>query len=163
MGFTKYRSAEYELVHAHQLTLAQKFLSMLFSRNSTANNLAGGGMILAATSGSNSPTLPDFSLLLRQIEARASGIEITSQKFPMPEPYRKHDQRVLDLLGGSEGTSVQTLQGLGREESRGLLEYYARSGILKESITETIVGEKWSLSGGGVIGEMAKFGKRVRV
>jgi len=163
MGFSKYRSAEYELVHAHQLTLIQQFISLLFSQASNSNILANGGMILAATSGSNSPTLPDFSLLLRQLNARASGIEMTDQEFPMPEPYRKHDQRVLNLLGGSEDTEIQTLHGLSRDESRGLLEYYARSGILKEGITEAIVGEKWSLSGGGVVGEMAKFGKRVRV
>lgn len=163
MGFSKYRSAEYELIHAHQLALIRQFVSMLFSQPSTSANLANGGMILAATSGSNSPTLPDFTLLLRQLKARASGLEITSQDFPMPEPYRKHDQRVLDLLGGSAETTVQTLQGLSRDESRGLLEYFAKSGILKETVTEAIVGEKWSLSGGGVIGEMAKFGKRVRL
>jgi small subunit ribosomal protein S29 len=81
----------------------------------------------------------------------------------MPEPYRKVDQRVLNMLGGSEETTVQTLRGLSRDEARGLLEYFARSGILKESITEAAVGEKWSLSGGGVVGEMANLGKRVRV
>jgi small subunit ribosomal protein S29 len=81
----------------------------------------------------------------------------------MPEPYRKVDQRVLNLLGESEDTTLQTLQGLSREEVRGLLEYFARSGILKERITEAAVGEKWSLSGGGVVGEIAKLSKRVRV
>jgi small subunit ribosomal protein S29 len=162
MGLSKYRSAEFELIHAHQLVLIREFVSMLFSQPS-ASDLANGGMILATTSGSNSPTLPSFSLLLRQLVARASGVQVTDPKFPMPEPYRKVDQRVLNLLGGSEETAVQTLRGLSRDEARGLLEYFARSGMLKESITEAAVGEKWSLSGGGVIGEIANLGKRVRV
>jgi small subunit ribosomal protein S29 len=162
MGLSKYRSAEFELIHAHQLVLIREFVSMLFSQPS-ASHLSSGGMILAATSGSNSPTLPNFSVLLRQLIARASGLQATAQEFPMPEPYRKVDQRVLNMLGGSEETTVQTLRGLSRDEARGLLEYFARSGILKESITEAAVGEKWSLSGGGVVGEMANLGKRVRV
>jgi len=135
---------------------------MLFCRPS-APNLANGGMILAATSGSNSPNFPDFRLLLRQLSARASGLDVTDQDFPMPEPYRKVDQRVLNMLGGSEETTIRTLRGLSRNEARGLLEYFARSGVLKENITEDTVGEKWTLSGGGVIGEMANLGKRVRV
>lgn len=162
MGLSKYRSAEFELIHAHQLILIREFVSMLFSQPS-ASQLANGGMILAATSGSNSPSFPSFSLLLRQLIARASGLQVTDKEFPMPEPYRKIDQRVLNLLGGSDETTVQTLRGLSRNESRGLLEYFARSGILKESITEAAVGEKWSLSGGGVIGELANLGTRVRV
>ena len=162
MGLSKYRSAEFELIHAHQLVLVQEFVSMLFSQPS-ASGLANGGMVVAATSGSNSPSLPEFSLLLRQLTARASGLEVTDQEFPMPEPYRKVDQRILDLLGGSQEVTVQTLRGLSRHEARGLLEYFAKSGILTESITEAAVGEKWSLSGGGVIGEMANLGKRVRV
>jgi small subunit ribosomal protein S29 len=162
MGLSNYRSAEFEPIHAHQLVLIREFVSMLFSQPS-ASHLTNGGMILAATSGSNSPTLPDFSLLLRQLTARASGVKATNQEFPTPEPYRKVDQRVLNMLGGSEETTVQTLQGLSRDEARGLFEYFARSGVLKESITEAAVGEKWSLSGGGVVGEMANLGKRVRV
>jgi small subunit ribosomal protein S29 len=156
MGPSKYRSAEFELIHAHE------FVSMLFCRPS-ASNLANGGMILAATSGSNSPNFPDFRLLLRQLSGRASGLDVTDQDFPMPEPYRKVDQRVLNMLGGSEETTVRTLRGLSRDEARGLLEYFARSGVLKENITEATVGEKWTLSGGGVIGEMANLSKRVRV
>ncbi len=164
MGLSKYRSPEYELVHAHQMTMVKQFLSMLFAQNANVNKLPSGGMILAATSESNSPTFPDFMVLLRQIKARTAGLKMTDPEFPMPKPYRKKpDQRVLDLLGSSGGTTLQMLQGLSRDESRGLLEYYARSGLLRERITEANVGTMWSLSGGGVIGEMAKFGKRVRV
>ena len=162
MGLSKYRSAEFELIHAHQLCLIRQFVSMLFSPPSVSPP-AHGGIILAATSGSNSPRFPEFALLLRQLTARALGIKVTDREFPMPEPYRKVDQRVLNLLGDSEDTTLQTLQGLSRDEVRGLLEYFARSGILKERITEAAVGEKWSLSGGGVVGEIAKLSKRVRV
>jgi len=104
-----------------------------------------------------------MDLLLRQLHARASGVHITDPQFPMPEPYTKVNQRVLDMLNGSEETSVQTLKGLSKLEARGLLEYFARSGLCKETITEAVLGEKWSLSGGGIVGEMAKLGTRLRV
>ena len=162
MGPSKYRSPEYELIHAHQMVVIREFVSMLFAQPS-ASRLTSGGMIVAATSGSNSPNLPDFRVLLNQLKARASGLKVTDQEFPMPEPYRKADQRVLSLLGGSEETAVRTLRGLSRDEARGLLEYFARSGIMKETVTEATVGEKWTLSGGGVIGEMANLGKRIRL
>ena len=162
MTTSKYRSAAYELVHAHQLALVRQFVNVLFSQPS-GESLPNGGMIIAATSGSNSPTLPDFSLLLRQLKARQSGMQVTDEGFPMPEPYRNIDQHVTNLIGAAEKPELVTLQGLSRGEAKGLLEYYARSGMMRESITEAIVGEKWSLSGGGVIGEMAKLGKRVRV
>ena len=162
MTMSKYRSSEYELIHAHQLALVLQLINMLFS-HSSEEILPNGGIIMAAISGSNSPALPDFRLLLRQLKAWQSEMQVTDEGFPMPEPYRKIDQRVTNLIGAAEKPELVTLQGLSRGEAKGLLEYYARSGIMRESITEAIVGEKWSLSGGGVIGEMAKFGKRVRV
>lgn len=57
---------------------------------------------------------------------------------------------------------LQTLGGLTRDETRGYLEYFARSGLLREPINEQWVGEKWSLSGGGIIGELEKLGRHVR-
>lgn len=160
MGPTKYRSAEYEVIHAQQFTLIQQFTSLLFSKKATSLN---GGMILAATTGSNKPTNPSFALLLQQIQARAAGITTTDAKFPMPKPYSQIDQRVLNLFEGSNETIVKTITGLSRTESKGLLEYYAQSGIFKDRITDSLVNEKWTLSAGGIIGEIAKYGQRLRV
>jgi small subunit ribosomal protein S29 len=43
------------------------------------------------------------------------------------------------------------------------MEYFARSGLLRENINDEWVGEKWSLAGGGVVGELEKLGRRLRV
>jgi small subunit ribosomal protein S29 len=56
---------------------------------------------------------------------------------------------------------AQELRGISKEETRGLLEFYARSGILRERISEAVVAEKWTLAGGGILGELNRFGKRM--
>jgi small subunit ribosomal protein S29 len=162
MTLSKYRSAEYNPIHAHQLAPIRHFLDVLFNKDG-AGQLANGGMILAATTGSNTPSVPTFELLLKQLEAQERGLKIGDSGFPMPEPYQAVDQRVLDLLAGSNELHVQKLKGLEKDvEARGLLEYFAKSGVMREAVSVTSVGEKWSLAGGGVIGEMARFGKRLR-
>ena len=158
---TKYRSSDFKFIHAHQFLFIRQFMQLLF--HTPAPGLANGGMILAATSGSNSPLAPSFDILLRQMAARAKGLQMTDADFPLPKPYQNVDQRVLDLFRGGEDTQVQELSGLTQYEAKGLLEYYARSGILKETLTDTKISEKWTLSGGGIVGELTKFGSRVRV
>lgn len=158
---TKYRSSDFKFIHAHQFLFIRQFVQLLF--HTPTPGLANGGMILAATSGSNSPLAPSFHILLRQLEARAKGLQMTDPDFPLPKPYQKVEQRVLDLFHGGENTQVQELSGLTRLEAKGLLEYYARSGILKDTLTDIKISEKWTLSGGGIVGELTKFGSRVRV
>lgn len=163
MTLSKYRSAEYKPIHAHQLAPLRHFIEVLFNKNG-AGTLANGGMVLAATTGSNAPSVPTFELLLKQLEAQERGLKMGDTGFAMPQPYKAVDQKVLDLLEGSGELNVQRLKGLERDvEARGLLEYFARSGVLREAVSERTVGEKWTLAGGGVIGEMARFGKRLRV
>lgn len=36
------------------------------------------------------------------------------------------------------------------------MEYWAKSGLLRKSVDETLLGEKWALSGGGVVGELER-------
>lgn len=174
MGITKYRSAEFNLIHAHQLTLIEQFVSLLFpsaspsppSSHPSSSNLANGGIVLAATTGSNTPNFSSFNRLLTQLQARARGLEITDPDFPMPGPYTRVDDRVVGLLGATSRTTqpdVRTLKGLSRLEARGLLEYFARSGVMKDVVTEKLVSEKYALSSGGVVGEIARFGTRLRV
>lgn len=42
------------------------------------------------------------------------------------------------------------------------MEYFAQSGILREQVNDNWVGEKWSLAGGGVVGELERLGRRLR-
>ncbi len=162
MTLSKYRSADFKPIHAHQLAPIRHFFEVLFNQDG-AEHLANGGMVLAATTGSNAPSAPAFELLTKQLDACARGLKMGEDGFPMPQPYETVDQRVLNLLEGSAGLDLQRLKGLEKDvEARGLLEYFARSGVFREVVSERTVGEKWSLAGGGVIGELARFGARLR-
>lgn len=168
MKESKYRSAEFEPIHAHDLIFVKHFLSLL-EPGGQRPTLPNGGLLLYATTASNNPTVYTFEVALKQLAARQSGVDPSSPEFPRLDPYANADERVLKLLNATKPQSpkegaleVQTLGGLSRDEARGFMEYFARSGILREKVTEEWVGEKWSLAGGGIIGEMEKLGRRLR-
>jgi small subunit ribosomal protein S29 len=162
MTETAYRSADFKLIHAHDLAFVHHFLSLLKEGDSLKN----GGLLLYATSSSNNPNPLGLKIALDRLAARQAGISASSPEYPQPEAYSKADPRVLDLLQPAEKAvsplELQTLGGLTRDEARGFMEYFARSGLLREVINEQWVSEKWSLSGGGIIGELEKLGRRVR-
>lgn len=162
MGPTKYRNPDYKHIHAHQFTLIKQFIDLVFP--SDEHTLANGGIVLACTTKSNHPTTPSFDFLIQQIRARNGGLAITDPTFPLHEPYmREADSRVDEMVRSIEHTKLTELKGLSRGESKGLMEYFARSGILREQVTDGQVAEKWSLSGGGIVGELCKLGARSRV
>ena len=119
-------------------------------------------MVLGATTGSNKPNYPTFDFLVQQIAALNKGVDPTSPSFPLPGPYQKLDSRVSSLLDTAPAarTKVQELKGLTKSETRGLLEYFRLSGLLKAKVDETTLGEKWTMSGSGNIGELCKVGSR---
>lgn len=151
MRHSHYRDAEFNLIHSHDLALVRHFTSYL----SGADSLPFGGAVLAATSVSNNPPAPTLSLVLRQLEARASG----SSQIPQPSPFDTLDERVVQVMQSVEGLK---LLGLTKHETRTLLEYYAASGVLRERVDQANVAEKWTLAGGGIIGEIERgaFGMR---
>lgn len=155
---TQYRSADFELIHAHDFTIVDHFLSL-----AKPSSLPNGGLIFYATSKSVS-TVRSVQISLDQIAARHAGIEATSPEFPLPGPYEKLDDRVLSFFrNNGKNLKIVNIGNLNKDETRGLLEYYALSGILRENVNETTVGEKWSMAGGGVIAELQRMGKRLRV
>ena len=104
--------------------------------------------------------------------------------IPRPDPYFKYDQRVLDVLSSrasgayvtprgagadsdewspNNDIKVQRLNGLSKQEARGLMEYWALSGMFRHEVSERLVGEKWTVSGGGLVGELERgcLGTRV--
>ncbi|KAI9697663.1 MAG: 37S ribosomal protein S23 mitochondrial [Candelina mexicana] len=151
MRDSAYRDADFNPIHAHDLALVEHLMTYL----SGTKTLPNGGAIFAATSGSNRPSTPTLSLALKQAEARAAGTDI-----PQPSPFETQDQRVLDALKGVE---VVRLGGLTREEARGLMEYYAASGAMRQVVDERLVSEKWTLAGGGIVGELEKGTVRMRI
>ena len=97
--------------------------------------------------------------------------------IPEPDPYFRYDQRVLDVLAAREisisaslteskqslgsptkgsDIEVQRLRGLSKEEAKGLMDYWALSGMLRQEVSERLVGEKWTISGGGIVGELER-------
>lgn len=160
MTESAYKASDFTPVHAHDLIFVQHFLSLL-----RGQSLKNGGMLLYATSTSNNPSSYSLEVGLNQLAARQAGIAPTSEKYPQPENYSKPDTRVLDIFKpdtAKDALELQTLGGLTRDETRGFLEYFAQSGLLRESVNEESVGEKWTLSGGGIIGELEKLGRHVR-
>ena len=102
----------------------------------------------------------------------------TPSPIPQPDPYFHYDERVLDVFaprdsattipdGGAAGVipaassdplfapgtpiEIQRLKGLTKDEARGVMEYWAKSGMLRAEVNERLVGEKWTISGGGVV------------
>ena len=67
--------------------------------------------------------------------------ESNAEPLALPEwdPYVTKDHRVENAM---KDVQVLKLQGLSKEEARGVMEYYARSGMLRGSVTEGLVSEE---------------------
>ena len=140
-----YYDPSFKLVHAHDLALVRRFVDALAGRIELHN----GGAIIAATSGGNVQRNPSQELVLSQLEAGQAGREV-----PQPDPYQKgYDERVYDALKNS---SVFRIEGVSKEHTRALMEYWAASGMLKTVLDHQVVAEKWALGGSGLIGEVER-------
>ncbi|KAK0381397.1 hypothetical protein CLIM01_01258 [Colletotrichum limetticola] len=145
MKISAYRDPAYNLVHAHDLTLVRLFADALAGKTPLAN----GGAVIAATSRSNAPRSPSMELALAQSAAAAAD-----QFVPTPDPYLKgYDDRVYEAVRGVETLDVS---GISRQEARAVMEYWAASGLMRSRIDESSVAEKWTLAGGGVLGELER-------
>ena len=144
MQLSKYRDADYHPIHAHQLELVKWFMTHL----SGEQKLPNGGMVLAAMSHSNSPHVFSLDTCLELLEEDGN--------LDARPAYGKWDERVLNVLGGKEGLQIQRMGGVSKDEVRGLMEYWARSGILMDRVDESAVSEGWVISGGGLVGELER-------
>lgn len=151
MANSAYLSADLESVHAHDLAIVKHFMSLL----SGAQKLPNGGMVLAADSGSNRPGNPAFDFAISRSEASATG-----KKAPEWDAYVSIDEKVVNVM---EGVDVWEIKGLSKDEARGVMEYYARSGMLRHTVNDSLIGEKWTLSGGGIIGALERASVLMRV
>jgi small subunit ribosomal protein S29 len=148
-----YKSAQFEDIHAYDLAFVKHFTDYLGGKKALPN----GGAILAATSRSHAPTSKSLSLLLEQGLARQAGLEGSVLR----DPYeRKYDARAEE---GLAGVQVLQLKGLSKHEARGLMEYWAQSGVLRQAVDERCVTEKWSLAGNGIVGEIERSALRMRI
>lgn len=144
MRLTSYLSADMESVHAHELALVKHFVNLLSGRTALPN----GGMVIAATSESNRASAMTLD------HAITRNLAVQHGRTPLEwDPYVAHDKWVQDAM---ETVNVQKLEGLSKAEARGIMEYYAQSGMLRSAVTDGLVNEKWTLSGGGIIAQIEK-------
>lgn len=145
MKVSDYRDPAFKLIHSHDLALVKLFTDIL----SGAGKMPNGGAVLAATTRGNTPRSPSMELAIAQREAEKAG-----ETVPQRDPWsKKYDDRVESVL---KSVDVMRLKGVSKAEARGLLEYWAASGVLKRRVDEQVVSEKWTLSGNGVVGEMER-------
>jgi len=181
MTETKYRSSDFKPIHAHDLSLVSHFISHLSGAKSLGPS---GGMVLAATSESNSPRVDSLEFALKQLLARQaqqsalSSADGSQNSIPIPDPWKPLDPRVMEAMTGIpnglvnetgdkksapfRGVEVQHVAGLSKAETRTLIEYFAKSGLLSDVVNETFVGRTWTFSGGGIVGEVEKAVMRLR-
>lgn len=142
---TAYTTPSLGPIHAHDFALIKWFTSYLSGQQPLPN----GGIVLAATSQSNAPVLPSLTIAL-------TALETPDAREAQRDPFRRLDERVLSVFEKGNGVEVQRLKGVSKDEARALMEYWARSGLLRARVSEGFVGEKWALSGGGVVGELER-------
>lgn len=120
---------------------------------------------MASTSQSNAPQVPALDVALSSLED--GYVTPAGQTVPPLErnPFKRYDERVFDVFGKAKenGLEVQRVEGLTKEEARALMEYWARSGMVRHKVNDAFVGEKWALSGGGVVGELERATLRMRI
>ena len=149
MTLSHYRDAAFAPIHAHDLCLIDWFTSIL----SGATALGNGGLVLAATSASNAPRVPALDLALARLQSSSPAHPDDRAR----DPFKAYDPRVLAVFDRpGHQVAVQRLAGLDRAGVRGLMEYWARSGVMAARVDEGRVGEEWVLSGGGVVGELER-------
>jgi small subunit ribosomal protein S29 len=153
-------------IHAHDFVLVKHFVDHL----SGVKTLPNGGIILAATSLSEHAKsdaldvgiamaearqaqnlLPSPSSTIGSEGAKSAENQIRSEQFW--NPYKKIDTRSLEAL---QQIHVMRLKGISKEEAKAIMEYWATSGMLRRKVEDGYVGEKWTLSGNGVLGELEK-------
>lgn len=123
---------------------------------SGSKTMPNGGAVLAATSRSNHPRSKSTGLALKQAEERVLGLELTKR-----DPHeRAYDERADEVL---KDVSVMKLKGLTKGEARGLMEYWAQSGVLRQRVDERTVAEKWAIAGHGVVGEIERGALYMRI
>ncbi|KAK8203048.1 mitochondrial ribosomal death-associated protein 3-domain-containing protein [Phyllosticta capitalensis] len=154
MNKSEYDDRNVQKIHAHDLVIVRQLTDLL----SGASKFRNGGLVLAATSGSDSPKSESMDFAIKFNEAKKAGTP--PAELPQWSPFKKIDEYVFQALKDVEPVEVK---GLNKEEARTVMEYYAASGLVRRAVDYNLVGEKWTLSGGGIIGELERACVRQRM
>ncbi|KAL9057621.1 MAG: hypothetical protein Q9162_002236 [Coniocarpon cinnabarinum] len=156
---SSYLAPSMAYVHAHDLALVQHFIACLQGEIELPN----GGAVLAADTHSDRPYTPALESAIKQSRQRFEQMQNLKEGEELPaqpltdaaDPWTRVDERSLAALRGVETMNVPRLD---KAETRALLEYFANSGMLRRRVTETVVGEVWTMAGGGVAAEVERVG-----
>ncbi|KAF1815391.1 hypothetical protein P152DRAFT_368612, partial [Eremomyces bilateralis CBS 781.70] len=148
-----YLSADAQTIHAHDLDLIQHFSSCL----SGASALPNGGAVIAAMNNSDVPSAKSLNFALARAEAiqKAKKAEGEAVDVPTWNPYEELDERVFGCFDPAV-VEVVRLGGVSKEEARGVMDYWIKSGMCRKEMRSKMVNELWTLSGRGVIGELER-------
>lgn len=98
--------------------------------------------------------------LKTRLDSACATLTSSAQKLaPKWDPYVEIDDNVQAVM---KDVDVQRLFGLSKPEARGVIEYYAQSGMMRSTVTESLVNEKWSLAGKGLVGELESNSVKLR-
>jgi small subunit ribosomal protein S29 len=152
-----YRAPDYSLIHSHDLAIVRHFVDLISGRT----RLPNGGAVLAATSRSHAPISKSMELAIKQAQEKVARAEGWYGDLTLRDPFEKaYDSRADLVLHSIE---VLGLKGLSKAEARGLMEYWARSGVLRSRVDEDTVAEKWALAGNGIVGEIQRGALWMRI
>jgi small subunit ribosomal protein S29 len=163
-----YRSADFELIHAHDLAILRHFTDY-FSGSKT---LVNGGAVIGAMARSHAPISRSLELFINQTLEKQTAGEVRTKRDPYEKKYDLRSDKVLGggagqvqglVSEGEGGLEVMKLKGLSKLEARGLMEYWAQSGVLRSKVDERTVAEKWALAGNGIVGEIERGALRMRI
>ena len=152
--YSEYLTRDMHYIHSFDLSILDHFIGYLSGQRTLSN----GGIVLASEDMSTRPTMKTLDLVIRQIESQqmeASGAD-GSANLPLYDPERPYDQIDPRVLKALRTANITRIERFSRDEVRSILQYYAQSGLLKETVTERFVTEMWSLAGGGNVSQVER-------
>jgi small subunit ribosomal protein S29 len=152
-GETKYQVLNKEgrlsSIHSYDMVLPKLVIDCITGNESFGN----GGMALGATSGSDRVTCHPLEVGIKLAESRKKNPDSLASLSDVWNPYDRIDRRVLDSMMDLE---VLELAGISKDEAREMIEYWAYNGLVRERVGDHWVSDRWTMSGGGLMGELEK-------
>jgi small subunit ribosomal protein S29 len=153
MTRSAYRDPSFAPIHAHDLAVVAHFVDHLAGRRPLPN----GGLVLAATSSVNPVPSQALSLALARKADALAGAPADAREV---DPFVEHDERAAAALRQPD---LVALPGLNHSHAMNLLEYWAKSGLLRATVDSKLVAEKWVVAGHGIVGELERDSLRLRI
>jgi small subunit ribosomal protein S29 len=152
-GRTKYqvlnKEGDLSSIHSYDLVLPKLVIDCITGNESFGN----GGIALGATSGTDKVTCHPLDVGIKLAESRLKNPDSPASLSDIWNPYDRIDRRVLDSMMNLD---VLELAGVSKDEARQIIEYWAYNGLVRERVEGNWVSDRWTMSGGGLIGELEK-------